>query len=378
MFDLASFLPRAVMQGIPLLYGSTGEILTEKSGNLNLGIPGVMYVGGICGVIGAFFYEQSTSAANMNAFLAIGIPMLCSLLGSLLMGLLYCLLTVTLRANQNVTGLALTTFGVGIGNFFGGSLIKLTDSEVPSIALSATSAYFSKSLSVGGWFGQVFLSYGFLAYLAIIIALFASYFLKHTRTGLHLRAVGESAATADAAGINVTKYKYFATCIGSMIAGLGGLYYVMDYACGVWSNNAFGDRGWLAIALGILHDLASECQRAGVHSLRWILHPLHLHPHRHQSCHQGALQDAPLCRHAGRSDHRVAAQEARGSAARIAGSELLPRGTLNLKTKAPDGCFYFSRVSFLAAHHGKKCEVSLRTRMSSSATDSIFATHRSR
>ena len=137
MFDLASFLPRAVMQGIPLLYGSTGEILTEKSGNLNLGIPGVMYVGGICGVIGAFFYEQSTTAADMNAFLAIGIPMLCSLLGSLMMGLLYCLLTVTLRANQNVTGLALTTFGVGIGNFFGGSLIKLTDSEVPSIALSA-------------------------------------------------------------------------------------------------------------------------------------------------------------------------------------------------------------------------------------------------
>lgn len=155
IFDLTAFLPRAVMQGIPLLYGSTGEILTEKSGNLNLGIPGVMYVGGICGVIGAFFYEQSTPAADMNAFLAIGIPMLCSLLGSLLMGLLYCLLTVTLRANQNVTGLALTTFGVGIGNFFGGSLIKLTDSEVPSIALSATSAYFSKSLNVGGWFGQV-------------------------------------------------------------------------------------------------------------------------------------------------------------------------------------------------------------------------------
>ena len=247
MFDFASFLPRAVMQGIPLLYGSTGEILTEKSGNLNLGIPGVMYVGGICGVIGAFFYEQSVaSAAEMSAVLAIGIPMLASLLGSLIMGLIYCLLTVTLRANQNVTGLALTTFGVGIGNFFGGSLIKLTGSEVPSIALSATSAYFSKSLPIAettGWFGQVFLSYGFLAYLAIIIALLSSYFLKHTRTGLHLRAVGESAATADAAGINVTKYKYMATCIGSMIAGLGGLYYVMDYAC--------GDRGWLAIALVI-------------------------------------------------------------------------------------------------------------------------------
>ena len=254
MFDLVSFIPRAVMQGIPLLYGSTGEILTEKSGNLNLGIPGVMYVGGICGVIGAFFYEQATPAAEMNGFLAIGIPMACSLLGSLLMGLLYCLLTITLRANQNVTGLALTTFGVGVGNFFGGSLIKLTGSEVPSIALSATSGYFSKSLPFAdscGWFGQVFLSYGFLAYLAVIIAVISSYVLKRTRTGLQLRSVGESPATADAAGVNVSRYKYVATCVGSMVAGLGGLYYVMDYASGVWSNNAFGDRGWLAIALVI-------------------------------------------------------------------------------------------------------------------------------
>ena len=98
MFDFVSFFPRAVMQGIPLLFGSTGEILTEKSGNLNLGIPGIMYVGGISGVIGAFFYEQSVGADGvMNGFLAIMIPLLCSLLGSLLMGLIYCFLTVTLR-----------------------------------------------------------------------------------------------------------------------------------------------------------------------------------------------------------------------------------------------------------------------------------------
>lgn len=255
MFDFASFIPRAVMQGIPLLYGATGETLTEKSGNLNLGIPGIMYVGGISGVIGAFFYEQSlSSAADMNGFLAITIPLFSSLLGSLLMGLLYCFLTVTLRANQNVTGLAMTTFGVGFGNFFGGSLIKLTGSEVPSIALSATSAYFSRSLPFAdklGWFGKIFLSYGFLAYLAVIIAFIAAYVLRRTRVGLHLRAVGESPATADAAGIDIRRYKYVATCVGSMIAGLGGLYYVMDYACGVWSNDAFGDRGWLAIALVI-------------------------------------------------------------------------------------------------------------------------------
>ena len=143
---------------------------------------------------------------------------------------------------------------VGFGNFFGGSLIKLTGAEVPSIALSATSGYFRKTLPIAettGVFGKLFLSYGFLAYAAIVIALVASYVLKKTRVGLQLRAVGESPATADAAGINITRYKYKATCIGSMIAGLGGLYYVMDYANGVWSNNAFGDRGWLAIALVI-------------------------------------------------------------------------------------------------------------------------------
>ena len=254
MFDFVSFIPRAIVQGIPLLFGCTGETLTEKSGNLNLGLPGVMYVGGISGVIGAFLYEQSVGSAGVNGFLAVFIPLVCCLLGSLLMGLLYCFLTVSLRANQNVTGLAMTTFGVGFGNFFGGSLIKLSGADVPSIALSATSACFKKSLPFAadlGWFGKIFLSYGFLAYVAVIIAFVCAYVLKRTKVGLHLRAVGESPNTADAAGINVNKYKYMATCIGCMIAGLGGLYYVMDYACGVWSNDAFGDRGWLALALVI-------------------------------------------------------------------------------------------------------------------------------
>ena len=251
---ILSFLPRAVMQGIPLMFGSTGETLTEKSGNLNLGIPGIMYVGAICGVIGGFSYEAMLSTPEtFNGVLAVLISMLCSLLGSFLMGLLYCFLTVTLRANQNVTGLALTTFGVGFGNFFGGSLIKLSGNSMPYLALPATSGAFRASFGADhlGWFGQLFLSYGFLAYLAIIISLAAAYVLGRTRVGLHLRAVGENPATADAAGINVGRYKYVATCIGSMIAGLGGLYYVMDYASGIWSNNAFGDRGWLAIALVI-------------------------------------------------------------------------------------------------------------------------------
>ena len=252
MSSLIAWILRAIPFGTIIMYGALGETLTEKSGNLNLGVPGIMYLGGFAGFASAYYYEKLS--ANPSAFVCVILALLCALIASALGGLIYAFLTITLRANQNVTGLAMTTFGVGIGNFFGGSLIKLTGSEVPSIALSTTSAYFSKSLPFAakcGWFGQIFLSYGFLAYLAILLALLASYFLKHTRPGLHLRAVGESASTADAAGINVTKYKYLATCVGSMIAGLGGLYYVMDYASGVWSNNAFGDRGWLAIALVI-------------------------------------------------------------------------------------------------------------------------------
>lgn len=240
------------MQGIPLLYGSTGEILTEKSGHLNLGIPGIMYVGAISGVIGAFLYEQN--AETLNPVLAITIPLLSSVIGSLLMGLIYCVLTVTLHSNQNVTGLAMTTFGVGFGNFFGGSLIKLLNSDTPSIALVETSRYFKTPLPFAdklGAVGELFFSYSFLAYAAIIIAILVSLFFNKTRKGLHLRAIGENPATADAAGINVNRYKYVATCVGSIIAGLGGLYYVMDYADGIWSNNGFGDRGWLAIALVI-------------------------------------------------------------------------------------------------------------------------------
>ena len=254
MGALFVFLHRAIMQGIPLMLGSTGEILTEKSGHLNLGIPGIMYVGGISGVIGSFLYEQGVGPTNINPALAVLIPLLCSLAGSLLMGLIYCFLTVTLRANQNVTGLALTTFGTGFGNFFGGSLIKISGNDVPSITLTATSNVFRTTFPFAnklGPIGTLFFSYSFLAYAAVIIAILAAWVLGRTRVGLNLRAVGESPATADAAGINVNRYKYVATCVGSMIAGLGGLYYVFDYANGVWSNNAFGDRGWLAIALVI-------------------------------------------------------------------------------------------------------------------------------
>lgn len=253
---MIAYITRAILLGIPMLYGAIGEIITEKSGHLNLGIPGIMYVGAISGVSGAFMYENAcgNDAAAMNPFLSVAIPLLCAIIGSALMGLIYSFFTVTLRVNQNVTGLAITTFGIGLGNFFGASLIKLVDSDMPSIALTKTSGFFCATLPFAddlGWFGELFLSFDFLTYVAIAIALFTSFVLSRTRVGLNLRAVGESPATADAAGINVIKYKYISTCIGSAIAGLGGLQYVMAYATGCWSNDAFGDRGWMAIALVI-------------------------------------------------------------------------------------------------------------------------------
>lgn len=248
---ICAFITAAIQQGIPLLFGSTGEIITEKSGHLNLGIPGIMYMGGISGIVGGYLYEHNNPDAN--PVLCVIISFLASCLGSAFMAVIYSFLTVTLRANQNVTGLALTTFGVGMGNFFGGSLLKFFG-ESGSIYLPVTSAAYKVTLPFAsslGLFGKTFLSFGFLAYMAVIVAILASVYLNRTRSGLSLRAVGENPATADAAGINVTRYKYLSTMVGGMIAGLGGLYFVMDYTGGGWTNDGFGDRGWLAIAIVI-------------------------------------------------------------------------------------------------------------------------------
>jgi len=251
MFIL-TFIQKAILQGVPILFGATGEIVTEKSGNLNLGIPGIMYMGGIAGLMGAFFYEKSTSSPN--GFVGLLISFLCAVLASALGGLLYSFLTISLRANQNVVGLALTTFGVGFGNFFGGSISKLAGG-VGQISVAKTAAAYRVSvplLSNLPVLGEVIFSFGFLTYLSVFLAFFTTYFLKRTRKGLNLRAVGEDPATADAAGISVSAYKYIATIAGAAIAGLGGLHFVMEYLGGTWTNGGFGDRGWLAIALVIL------------------------------------------------------------------------------------------------------------------------------
>ena len=166
-------------------------------------------------------------------------------------GLIYAFLTISLRANQNVTGLALTTFGMGVANFFGVFILNGASYSAAPIANKAFSAKIPV-LSGLGDIGQVVFSYGFLVYAAILLAVVLHWFLTRTRAGLNLRAVGENPATADAAGINVTLYKYLSTCIGAGICGIGGLYYVLDYNQGIWATTGQIEAlGWLAVALVI-------------------------------------------------------------------------------------------------------------------------------
>ena len=246
-----TFLQKAIIQGIGILFGSIGEIVTEKSGNLNLGIPGLMYMGGIAGLMGAFYYEAA--AAVPVPFVGMLVSLLCTLLCSAFGALIYSFLTITLRANQNVVGLALTTFGIGFGNFFGGSISRLAGG-VGQVSVAVTASAYQASipgLNKIPVIGKLLFSYGFLTYVSIILAFLVAFILLKTRVGLNLRAVGENPGAADAAGVNLNRYKYIATVVGGAIAGLGGLYFVMEYLGGTCTNNGFGDRGWLAVALVI-------------------------------------------------------------------------------------------------------------------------------
>lgn len=235
------YLLSALALGMTFLYGSTGEIITEKAGHLNLGIPGIMCIGATGGCA-ALHVMISAGITNPIVWVVVGI--LCSFLAAALVGLLYSFLAVTLQSNQNVTGLVITTFGVGVMKYV---MFGLTDNDGGVPYLKALSAFRFPFASSNTSLQKCSIT----ALLAVVIALVTSYVLFKTKIGLNLRAVGENPATADAAGINVVGYKYAATCIGSGIAGIGGLSYIMNCSGsreGYLSIEAFG---WLAIALVI-------------------------------------------------------------------------------------------------------------------------------
>lgn len=241
---LLTFLQSLIRLSSVFLFGATGETVTEKSGHLNLGTPGVMCMGAIGGVIGVSTYSKIVHG-NLNPFMVILMGLIFCLLFGLFAGLIYSFLTVSLRANQNITGLALTTFGIGFSKYY----IQEVDKTYLTSASQAFKNLFTFHKNLG-WFGQLFLSYGFMVYLAIIIAIVTAIVLRKTKVGLKLRAVGENPATADAVGINVSKYRYMATLIGCSISSLGGLFYIMDYLSGNWEYT-IDAIGWLAVALVI-------------------------------------------------------------------------------------------------------------------------------
>ena len=248
-----NFFNAAVLAGTPLLFGTLGEILTEKSGNLNLGVEGMMFMGAVSGLASVFLLEVWLGI-EMTGALAVVLAIVGSFMAGALGAFIYSVLVVSLRTQQNVTGLALTIFGVGAGNFFGEFFGRTSPVGFMTISLSAREGFANLSIPVLSdipILGPLLFSYNILVYIAVGIAIAMAFFLGRTRWGLNLRAVGENPATADAASINVTRYKYMATCIGGGIGGIGGMYISMVTTSGVWVHNSVQGFGWIAVALVI-------------------------------------------------------------------------------------------------------------------------------
>ncbi len=247
MSPVVSFLSLAIKFATVFLFGATGEIINQKSGHLNMGTPGIMYLGALGGILGERIYILACNGAPLNSVLIVFIPMIFAIIFGALGGLIFSFFTVTLKCNQNVTGLTLTTLGVGVSCFFIGTMPMDRMAEAGLQMQSAFSWY-----SNLGWFGEIFLSQSWWTYTGIIVAIAAAIIIAKTKVGLNLRAVGENAAAADSAGINVNAYRYIATVIGGAISGIGGAFYELDKAKGMFNvADGIDAFGWLALCIVI-------------------------------------------------------------------------------------------------------------------------------
>jgi simple sugar transport system permease protein len=238
---ITTFLHSIVVYNIPLLYGTVGEIVVEKSGSLNLGVEGIMAMGAIFGYL-AGCYANSLLVGILMAF-AMGA----------LCGLLFAALTVSLQANQNITGLTLTTFGLG-AYFLVGNGIKAVFwpamNDYPNIKNGFADIPIP-GLSQIPVLGKGLFSHNILVYLGIAIALLMYWYLHHTQPGLRLRAVGENPGAADSVGVNVKRYQYLHICLGCGIMGVGGYYMGLNMSGSFSANCWINGYGWIAVALVI-------------------------------------------------------------------------------------------------------------------------------
>ena len=210
---MIEFLAACVVAGTPLAFATVGELITEKTGNLNLGVEGMMLMGAVMG----FFTGLNTA----SPFMALAAAALAGAGGALI----YAFVTVSLKANQVVTGLTLT-----ITSFF--SKIAIPGlGQIPVI-------------------GPIFFQQDVFVYLSYVICAAAAVYLYRTRMGMNLKALGENTAAADASGININLYKYVHVLIGGALCGLGGAYLSL-VRIPIWQEDVVNGRGWIAVALVI-------------------------------------------------------------------------------------------------------------------------------
>ena len=227
---IITILATAIRAGAPVIYAAVGEIFAERAGILNLGVEGMMLVGAVSGFI--------VGVKTNNPWAGVAAAMVA---GGLL-SLIHAFLTITLHADQVVSGLALTIFGIGLSSFLGQNYVGVPGPQFEAIHIPILS-----NLPV---LGPIFFSHDILVYLTFLLVPASAYFIHKTRPGLHLRAVGEDPATADVMGINVARLRYIYTFVGGVLAGLGGASLSLAYTPG-WTEGMSGGRGWIAIALVI-------------------------------------------------------------------------------------------------------------------------------
>lgn len=238
---LTLFLFNIVIYSIPLLYATCGEIIVEKSGSLNLGVEGTMAVGAVFGFL-AGCRADSLPVALLVSFAA-----------SALVGAIFCIFTISLQANQNVTGLTITTIGVAVyffvGNGLGANWPVYRDCTRLVAGVSDLNIPLLSRIPI---IGKAFFSHNILVYLAVIIAVLVWVYFEKTSFGLRLRAIGENPGAADSLGVNIVLYKYLHIMAGSGIMGIGGLYMGLNMGGTFEGSNCWiNGYGWIAIALVI-------------------------------------------------------------------------------------------------------------------------------
>ncbi len=234
---IESILAIAVVAGASLVYATIGEIFTERTGVLNLGVEGIMIMGAVT-AFAAAFHSGSAWAGVLTGALVGGI-----------MATVHAFLTVSLRTEQVVTGLAITILGTGLASFLGeklgpegAPLVGQTGPRFQEIAIP-----FLSQIPI---LGEVLFNQDLLVYLMFFLVGISSLYLYRTRPGLHLRATGDSPQTADAMGVSVYEQRYLYTIVGGMLIGIGGAHLSLAYTPG-WTENLTGGRGWIVIALVI-------------------------------------------------------------------------------------------------------------------------------